>query len=138
MNRSDFQVLANVRVKEAKILLDSQCFPGAYYLLGYAVECALKACIAKRTKRFDFPDRRTVIDSYTHDLEILLRVSGLKVEHEMEVNSNPRFNINWTTVKDWSEQARYSTVTSKAEAENLHSAVTARRGGVLTWLKKWW
>ena len=37
MNRNDFQQLAEIRVKEAKVLLDNQCFDGAYYLLGYAV-----------------------------------------------------------------------------------------------------
>src|SRR5438094_3909647 len=33
---------------------------GAFYLGGLAIECALKACIAKKTKRYDFPrDRQT-------------------------------------------------------------------------------
>jgi HEPN domain-containing protein len=138
MNRHDFQVLATQRVREAKVLLDNQCFPGAYYLLGYAVECALKACIARQTNRFDFPDRKTVNDSYTHDLEKLLSVSGLKVEHDNEVKSNPQFADNWAITKDWSEEARYSVDISRAEAENLYYAVTARGNGVLAWLKKWW
>jgi hypothetical protein len=47
MNRNDLQNLSRLREKEAKVLLDNGCFAGAYYLLGYAVECALKACIAK-------------------------------------------------------------------------------------------
>lgn len=56
MNRSDIQILADIRVGEAKALLDLGHWPGAYYLAGYAVECALKACIAKLTKADDFPD----------------------------------------------------------------------------------
>ena len=63
MNRRDFQALATLRVKEVKVLLGNQCFEGAYYLLGYAVECALKACIAKHYRRFDFPNRQTVNES---------------------------------------------------------------------------
>jgi HEPN domain-containing protein len=47
MNRSDFHRLTEIRIKEAKVLLDRKCYEGAYYLAGYAVECALKACIAK-------------------------------------------------------------------------------------------
>jgi len=39
-------------------LLRLGLFDGAYYLAGYAVECALKACIAKGTQRFEFPDKR--------------------------------------------------------------------------------
>ena len=55
MNRNDFQKISRLRVKEAKALLDNGYPAGAYYLMGYAVECALKACIAKQTKRYDFP-----------------------------------------------------------------------------------
>jgi HEPN domain-containing protein len=43
LNRRDFQELALVRLNEAKVLLDAGHFDGAYYLAGYAVECALKA-----------------------------------------------------------------------------------------------
>jgi HEPN domain-containing protein len=50
MNRTDLQQLAELRIKEARILLDGDSYSGAYYLAGYAIECALKACIAKRTK----------------------------------------------------------------------------------------
>jgi len=45
---------------------------GAYYLAGYAVECALKACIAKKTQRHEFPDKRRVDASHTHNLIQLL------------------------------------------------------------------
>ncbi|HYP39716.1 MAG TPA: HEPN domain-containing protein [Chloroflexia bacterium] len=57
MNRDDFRKLAGLRITEAKVLLDNACYEAAYYLSGYAVECALKACIAKKTRRFDFPDK---------------------------------------------------------------------------------
>jgi HEPN domain-containing protein len=57
MNRTEFQSLAEVRIREAKALLDAGLWDGAYYLAGYAVECALKACIAKRTRAEDFPPR---------------------------------------------------------------------------------
>lgn len=130
--------MANLRVREGKILLENQCFEGAYYLLGYAVECALKACIAKQYRRFDFPDRRTVIESYSHDLERLLGLSNVQLQHRMEIDSNPQFAGNWGIVRDWSEDKRYTVRISKAEAENLYTAVTARRNGVLTWLKRWW
>lgn len=38
--------------------MDQGLYDGAYYLSGYAVEWALKACIAKNVKRYDFPDRK--------------------------------------------------------------------------------
>ena len=57
MNRSDFQKLTELRITEARVLLESKCYEGTYYLIGYAVEFALKACIAKQTREYDFPDK---------------------------------------------------------------------------------
>jgi hypothetical protein len=57
MNRRDLQTLAKIRLKEAQALARLRLYDGAYYLAGYAVECALKACIARRTSRYDFPDK---------------------------------------------------------------------------------
>jgi hypothetical protein len=45
VNRAEFQKLADLRAREAGVLLAARCYDGAYYLAGYAVECALKACI---------------------------------------------------------------------------------------------
>jgi hypothetical protein len=77
VDRSDLQALSRIRATEAKALLGLGLFDGAYYLAGYAVECALKACIAKGTRRFEFPDKRRVDSSYTHDLELLMRLANL-------------------------------------------------------------
>jgi hypothetical protein len=50
MNRRDLQTLADLRVTDGEKLVDAGRFSAAYYLLGYAVECALKACIAKQIR----------------------------------------------------------------------------------------
>ena len=50
LKRRDLRELALLRLKEAQVLLANGCWSGAYYLAGYAVECALKACIAKGTE----------------------------------------------------------------------------------------
>jgi HEPN domain-containing protein len=55
MNRRDFQKLALIRIADAQVLFQNGRYDAAYYLAGYAVECALKACIAKQTMRHDFP-----------------------------------------------------------------------------------
>jgi hypothetical protein len=58
VNRSDFQALADVRIEEAQALLGlAPPRPdGAYYLAGYAVECALKAALAKLNQQHDWPE----------------------------------------------------------------------------------
>ena len=48
VDRKDLQELSKVRLKEATALLKLGLFDGAYYLAGYAVECALKACVLSR------------------------------------------------------------------------------------------
>ena len=137
MNRTDLRRLSALRAKEARVLLDNGCYDGAYYLIGYAVECGLKACIAKRTQRYDFPDKRTVNESFTHNLEKLVQVIGLNGDLTIESRRDPAFRINWGVAKDWDEQSRYSTWT-RSESENLYRAVTDRRHGVLRWVKQHW
>ena len=116
-------------------MLDNGRYEGAYYLCGYVVECGLKACIAKQTKRYDFPDRRTVNDSYTHDLTKLIKTAGLLLEQEMGRDED--FAANWSVVKEWSEGSRYEKVSENA-ARDLYSAVVDVEHGVLQWIRQYW
>ena len=138
MNRTDFQKLSRIRVAEATVLLDNGHFLGAYYLLGYAVECALKACIAKQVRRYDFPERQLALDSYTHNLITLLKISGLQAQFDSDVKMDANLERNWTIVKDWSENNRYETVVPEDTARDFYRAVTGRSGGILPWLRKRW
>jgi hypothetical protein len=138
MNRRDLQILTKLRLREARLLLDNGCYEGAYYLAGYAIECALKACIAKQVQRYDFPDKKSVNDSYSHDFDQLLRVAGIKSAHETELKVNTTFARHWITVKDWSEQARYKISITQTAAEGLYKAITDRQDGVMAWIRKWW
>lgn len=138
MNRRALQQLSSLRVQDAKVLLDNGRYSGAYYLLGYAVECALKACIAKQIRQHDFPDRRLVNDSYTHNLERLFNTSGLREVFDSDRAANPHLEANRAIVKDWSESSRYDSDISQAIARVFYSAVVTRGHGVLSWLKKHW
>lgn len=138
MNRSDFQKMAKKRLKDAKTLLEQRRYSGAYYLCGYVVECGLKACIAKRTKQFDFPpDRKTINDIYTHDLQLLLKSSELKQMLEKEIRKNKKLEVNWSLVKDWKETSRYEKHTRK-ETRDLYLANSRKKSGVLKWISQCW
>ena len=95
MNKSDLEALVDIRVKEAKLLLDNNCYEGAYYLLGYALECAIKACIAKQVKEYDFPDKQLANVSFTHRLGDLLGVAGLKQKLQEKERTDEEFKLNW-------------------------------------------
>jgi HEPN domain-containing protein len=138
VNRRDFQELARVRLDEANALLQAGYFDGAYYLAGYAVECALKACIAKLTKQFDFPpDRHSIENMYTHDLTKLVKAAELWVDLSYELTIDKAFELNWSIAKEWSELKRYVRI-SEAAAIALYDALTDRRHGVMRWLRLHW
>lgn len=139
MNRSDFQTLAEVRIREALVLLENQCYEGAYYLAGYAVECALKACIARNTNQYDFPpDRNTVNCIYSHNLEWLVNDAGLEDAHREEVRLNPTFADYWEVVVRWAETSRYETSIAMPDAAELCLAIYDQDNRVLSWLSQWW
>ena len=137
MNRNDLKELARIRLREAGVLLRNDQCEGAYYLCGYVVECGIKACIAKQTKRYDFPDKKTVNASYSHCLKDLVKVAGLDLALDQEMKRDPDFAVNWAVVKDWSEESRYEKHTKK-EAQALYSAITNKEHGVLRWIKQHW
>jgi len=137
MNRIELQRLSRLRIRDAKILLANGAFESAYYLAGYAVECALKACIAKQTQRHEFPDKKLADDSHTHDLKKLVGLAKLAEALQQEISSNNIFADYWREVRAWSEGSRYQSAT-QLMAENLCTAIADRNHGVLTWLKKFW
>ena len=137
VNRSDLQILARVRLAEAKTLLSAGLPDGAYYLAGYAVECALKACIARGTQRHEFPDKKSVDASHTHNLRDLVKVANLELARLEEVKRNPVFRDHWDLVQQWSEQSRYRRHDSRI-AEALVRAIAERNHGVMAWIRKFW
>lgn len=138
MNRATFQRISELRRSDAKALLTAGHYPGAYYLVGYAVECALKACVAKQVQRYDFPDKLVANEAFTHDLKRLTKLSGLAPELEKEMQTNKTLEINWAVVKDWSESSRYEIGINETQARDLYSACTDRKNGVLYWIRRRW
>jgi HEPN domain-containing protein len=137
MNRIDLQEISTMRLLESKALLAAGFPEGAYYLAGYAVECALKACIAKRTQQHDFPDKKLTEKSYTHDVERLLDAAGLSEILKIDLSRNPGLKLDWETIREWSEQSRYELKTLP-EATALLKAIDDREGGLLPWIQLHW
>jgi HEPN domain-containing protein len=138
MDRLALHDLSRQRRREAAALLKADLYPGAYYLAGYAVECALKACVAKQTKKHDFPDKHAANEVWTHDLQKLVGAAGLAVDLQRDLKASPALQLNWAIVKDWSEAVRYDLAITHAQARDLYSACTRRHSGVLSWIRKRW
>jgi hypothetical protein len=136
MTRKDFQCLSRLRLNDARTLLKSGNNEGAYYLTGLAVECALKAAISRRTQRYEFPPKPTIVRGiYDHDLNKLLVAAGLDTVLETATASNAELKQNWGLVKDWTVESRYLLAGLSADA--LYRAATGRNG-VLGWLRQHW
>ena len=136
LTRKDFQRLADLRAREASALLRTRNPTGSYYLSGYAVECALKACIAKMARRHEFPLKADYIRRlYTHNLEELLRLAELERQLENDMQANVALARNWGVVRTWNEESRYQS--SGLNGRDLFAAVTGP-DGVLPWIKQHW
>ncbi len=134
--RRDFQQLARLRLREARVLIQSGNLQGGYYLAGLAVECAVKACIAKNTSRHDFPPNQNAIrDIYPHDLAKLVGAAKLQSALDADTRKNQSLRANWDVVKDWTVNSRY--VVSGLNAGDLYGAI-AGRNGVMPWLRQRW
>lgn len=137
VNRKELQILSRIRLREARALARLGMNDGAYYLAGYCIECALKACIAKATVRHEFPDKKKADLSYTHSLRGLLSVAELEKALAQELKRDIAFRNNWDLVQSWTERSRYATIPA-ATAKKLVEAIGDRNHGILRWIKLHW
>ena len=107
LTRELLTLLAQERLKEAKVLLGAGCWSGAYYLAGYAVELGLKAQIAKAFRAGVIPDKNFVTRIYSHRFSELAALGGLTDQIAERSKEREGFAGNWNIAAAWSEQARY-------------------------------
>jgi len=137
MKRKDWQEKARGYSKSARTLLRERDHSSAYYLSGIAVECALKAKIAKRFRAGEIPNDKLVRKIYTHDLTELVGLAQLDDALAANERADLAFRALWNTVKLWNIDSRYKSWTA-AEATEMVEAATKRRSGVLAWIKRYW
>lgn len=148
-NRADFQQLATLRLTEAQTLLTHDLPDGAFYLAGYAVECALKAAICRTLGIDDFFEsysskphgakvRDDVVQKFkTHDYGTLLVLSDLYHKLGADLLTDKALNDSWSTFQNqnWSEQQRYATA-SKAMNDTLDFVASVNY--FLQWISQHW
>ena len=138
MNRSDFQDLSELHLQHAKALLDAELYSGVYYMCGYVVECALKACICKRTRQDDFyPRQDEARKAWSHERRHLIGLAGVGKEIDDDRRADGTLNIYWKEVEAWTLESRYEKH-SQQEAESLYDAVSNPVHGVLACIKRHW
>ena len=108
-------------------------------MCGYAVECALKACICRRTREFDFyANPADSKDAWSHDFARLIKVADLVDEFAGARQADDQLDINWRSVeRNWSPASRYETH-DQDEAEQLLVSISDPTHGVLACIKQFW
>jgi hypothetical protein len=137
LTKADLQTLAQTRLDDATLLLQANRSSSAYYLSGYAVELALKACIAALFQPDAIPDKAFVIAIFTHRFDTLLSTSGLLPQFQANVKSDPQFAAYWAIASKWTEESRYS-FWDPVSAATMIQAVGDPTHGVFQWVKKHW
>jgi HEPN domain-containing protein len=139
VNRAEAKQFAEDWVVDARALLDAGRWHAAYYLVGYAVECALKACVLSYIDNTGiiFQDKKFAEKCFTHDIEVLVKTANLEVVRGLDNQANPALENNWQIVKDWNVDIRYLQRT-EVEARKLYDAVTDNANGMLPWIKDRW
>ena len=139
MNRADLQQLSHERIEDTRALIAAKQWPGAYYVAGYALECALKSCILAYIDRTGiiFENKKYAQNCWTHNIEDLVRQADLTIERDKASVTNITLGQHWLIAKDWSESSRYR-MSSQLQAEKLFHALTDTTDGVLLWVKNYW
>ena len=123
--------------RDAQVLLAQQRFSAAYYLSGYAVELAMKACIAKKIRPETIPDKGFISSVFSHDLKGLAGLAVLADLMKAEAQANPAFRDNWVQACEWNEQSRYQ-VWSESQARTMVESISDATDGVLQWVRRHW
>ena len=117
---------------DARTLFAAQRYAGAYHAGGIALECALKARIAKFTQAEEFPDWKLAREAWEHDPRKLLALGGLG---RLMAGAAVPVQTNWATVKDWTVESRYTHTVNPATVAAFIDALDHPIDGVITWLR---
>ncbi len=137
LTRNDLQKLSQVRLDDATYLLHANRPSSAYYLAGYAVELALKACISRLILPNAIPDKAFINAIYVHKFYSLLATSGLQPEFDSDMRMDSEFAAYWAITNNWTEESRYE-MHDQIEATSLIQAISEPNHGVFRWLKSHW
>lgn len=140
MTKQDWRDLAETRLIDAGILLQSQRWAAVYYLAGYAVECGLKACVVdfvEKNAGIIFEKQGFSDACWTHKLSELIVVAGLAGVCDADGIANPAFGQNWAAAILWNEASRYLLV-PEPQARKLYDAISHPQDGVMKWIRDHW
>lgn len=137
VTKNDLEVLSESKLADALLLFERERWANSFYLAGYSVELALKACVAVQFQASTIPDKKFVSSIHTHEFSKLIGLAGLTAELRAKQDEDSTFAANWGITAEWSPEARYEC-TDKSTAHFLLHAIADPEHGVLSWIKTFW
>jgi HEPN domain-containing protein len=117
--------IAAGRLKDAVVLLKAKRYDSAVYLVGYAVELALKARICRTLRWPGFPESNREFQDYqsfrTHNFDVLLHLSGA------EARILPAFLAEWSVMHTWNPELRYRAIGSATRSQAIDMIEASRK-----------
>ena len=108
-----YREVAQLRLEDARVLLESRRFLGAVYLAGYAVECLLKYGITRRQATLHLPEEFEI-----HKVDRLMNAAGLSPALQSETLVAAVFS---EIADKWGPELRYRTkALSSRDASRLY------------------
>ena len=139
VNQIVLRRMAEERIVDAAALREAGRWAFAYYVAGYAVECALKSCVLAQMVHTGgvFTSKKFADECFTHDFGVLVRLAGITTMLDGELATNPGFRRCWGIAKAWNETSRYEEKT-QSDADKLYLAITDHEDGVMRWVRNYW
>ncbi len=146
-NHKQLKLIANARLRSANFLIKAGDWDGAVYMMGYVLECALKAAACKALRLGEYPENKKTHSHFmTHSLDQLLVLSGMSdlfnILASNEVFKNwseftQEFQGEWPRMRyDLNRQQSFDEIKTKKLYNNL---VSTNEGilSVITKKKRW-
>ena len=142
----DFRSIAEKRLKTVYVLMSNQEWGVAVYLMGFVLECMLKASACKILNLKVYPEENKItknqqITGYfsTHDFDMLLVVSGMSDIFELSgtgASSWSGFTQEYTKFGKWTD-LRYNILTEYDEStvRLLYDFLTKEPDGIIPLIK---
>lgn len=104
MKKEEIEKIVQARIEDASILYEASRYDGSVYLCGYAIELGLKARICRTLQWDEYPTSKKYQTFKTHDLDILLHLSGCEDKIKL------KHMADWSIVAQWNPEARYNPI----------------------------
>ena len=141
----ELKAISQARLKTAKILIEAEDWDGSAYIMGFALEIALKAVICKTLHLVNYPEntKNRTTDAFfmTHNFDQLLKASGMEDlfsargkgdEFRNWGDFTQEYQGDWTAMRYNPERLERF---KKEEVERLYNNLVGKPSGIITVIK---